>query len=673
MLSLTRNLSLKLQLAIAGVIAFLPAFVIGAMFHQQLQKDIAFSQKEIDGLERIRPAWDALTMLSQVQLGEHSNLIGKDIQDRLVGANQRNRAVLDSSQDFDKLTRALADANWPSPSIGRNTPNIMAIAQAHEFIRSVGDLSNLTLDPDLDSFYLMEVTTMRLPRLMERTIRLAQSAKAIQKNDADLDRKRADLFGAIGILESDYLEIEKSVLRAIAGNPDGKVKTDITATYEALGRSVRGLLNTLKRYATDPAFTAGSAEPAPAWPALGPIVASYDRFWRAAADSLQERLSIRVRNLDTKVFTVFAISAAVILLSLAVGLYLAYAMVANLLSLKKTIEAAARGNVASRSAFSDRRTEIGALSRAVDSLLAATAARLEAKHHAERESALDRHRISLIENVSNDIRRQVEGLVAEMNGTCRDLRGTVDLVTNNAQETQIHMVTTSQRLDGSTSNILKVANSITELAQSTREIAHQSAMAANVADKAREATDKVQCSLLTLDRAVQKIGDIGGVITGIATQTNLLALNATIEAARAGEAGRGFAVVAGEVKALASQTANATLEIAGQIASIKEAVAEVGGVTGEVANIIDEISSVSSAIAAATEEQSATTDQINFSVEDTAKDSRTVSAALKQVTEKSIDTSEKASDLSNIANGLSRKADDVEKTVARLLADLKAA
>ena len=93
------------------------------------------------------------------------------------------------------------------------------------------------------------------------------------------------------------------------------------------------------------------------------------------------------------------------------------------------------------------------------------------------------------------------------------------------------------------------------------------------AEAARRAAASRAVTDILASRAT-RIGEIVALINAIATQTNLLALNATIEAARAGEAGRGFAVVAQEVKALATQTAVATDEIASQVRAMQGAAIE---------------------------------------------------------------------------------------------------
>jgi methyl-accepting chemotaxis protein len=138
---------------------------------------------------------------------------------------------------------------------------------------------------------------------------------------------------------------------------------------------------------------------------------------------------------------------------------------------------------------------------------------------------------------------------------------------------------------GFESTVVEVVQGVTTAA--TRdEVASQVARAATTAQEATAATQRTEATVRDVTDAAQRIGDVVGLIHGIANQTNLLALNATIEAARAGDSGKGFAVVASEVKNLATQTAKATDDIAAQISamqsSTQQAVAAIGGIGGVV-------------------------------------------------------------------------------------------
>jgi methyl-accepting chemotaxis protein len=146
-------------------------------------------------------------------------------------------------------------------------------------------------------------------------------------------------------------------------------------------------------------------------------------------------------------------------------------------------------------------------------------------------------------------------------------------------------------------------------------------IASHAVDKARQTDDTVQ----GLSTTASRIGEVVGLINDIASQTNLLALNATIEAARAGQAGRGFAVVASEVKSLASQTANATEEISGQIAAVQKVALEALEAIKGIGGIISEVNGVASAIAAAVEQQGAAMQEIARSTQRAAQGTKVVS------------------------------------------------
>ena len=137
----------------------------------------------------------------------------------------------------------------------------------------------------------------------------------------------------------------------------------------------------------------------------------------------------------------------------------------------------------------------------------------------------------------------------------------------------------SARTEQTASNLEEIAASMEELLATVRHSADAAVQAntlatdaSSVAQRGRDAVDRVVGTMDGIALSSRRIADITSVIDGIAFQTNILALNAAVEAARAGEQGRGFAVVASEVRSLAQRSAEAAKEIKALIGASVEKV-----------------------------------------------------------------------------------------------------
>ena len=180
-------------------------------------------------------------------------------------------------------------------------------------------------------------------------------------------------------------------------------------------------------------------------------------------------------------------------------------------------------------------------------------------------------------------------------------------------------------------NVETAAIAAEEMSKSIAEISRRLVCTTDIVRIAVSETQTTNGQIANLAQATQKIGDVVKLIRDVADQTNLLALNATIEAARAGEAGKGFAVVASEVKSLAVQTAKATEDVAGQIATVQQSTSTAVAAICRIAERMQEINEDASSVATSVHQQDAATGEISHNVGSAAKGTKVTASVLSDV------------------------------------------
>jgi methyl-accepting chemotaxis protein-1 (serine sensor receptor) len=198
-------------------------------------------------------------------------------------------------------------------------------------------------------------------------------------------------------------------------------------------------------------------------------------------------------------------------------------------------------------------------------------------------------------------------------GSSQIAAGNVDLSSRTEEQ--------AAALEETAASMEELTSAVKQNSESAQEASGLAATASSVAQKGNAVVSQVVATMADINQSSTKIGDITGIIEGIAFQTNILALNAAVEAARAGEQGRGFAVVASEVRSLAQRSSSAAKEIKDLIASSGQKVrdgsvlAEDAGKTmAEVTHAVARVTGIMQEIAAASGEQSRGIEQVNQAI-----------------------------------------------------------
>jgi methyl-accepting chemotaxis protein len=609
--SLLARLKVSWQLALLGIVLLVPAALALHAYHGAQKTQTDFSAQEQVGVDALGPAnqlvvatvrarsaavkagVDGAAVPAAARDAVRRALAANDAADREVGATLGAREAWRKA----RATVARSLAARPSSASDALDAYGTAVDAAVGWVVEVGNASNLILDPDLDSYYVMDALVTKAPAVAASAGLGADSQLAL----ADLPgggtlSDHIDLASQAGAVSTNLEALLGGLKTTYASTKDAKLEGDLKPVADAMGTAARGLGVDLSRAArTTDAGTGGAGGSVSSAAAVDAVA----KFEQAATPALADLLAARIDRFQAAERRVLVGCALALLVALLLFATLWRSLTRGLRRLTVVARAAAEGDL-SKDARLGRRDELGTLG---DAFIAMGEHQREMVALAERvaggdltttvqpKSERDALGIALRDMTGGLVVGRLSQTSGRLSASASDLaessdqtgramdeiaRATEDVAVG--AERQVRAVgatseATAAMTDAASAGAAgaREASEAAETAQATaRRGAEVVAEATGAMDAMGEASARVAQAVERLAVKSDRVTGIVATITEIADQTNLLALNAAIEAARAGEDGRGFAVVAEEVRRLAEQTASAAGEVGSLVAEIQD-------------------------------------------------------------------------------------------------------
>ena len=298
----------------------------------EIDSRIAFAQQEIRGNIYLRPLDQLLEYLPQHQLlnYQHSNLDQKEL------ANNQSKidSIFEELKDIDsQLGKALSTTikleefqqNWQqvkeiSVATSQND-NIVEmekrlIGELRGLISHVGDRSNLILDPDLDSYYLMDSSLLQLPDSQDLIAQIIFLSQELANKQTLTPEEKGKLIVLTGLLQASINDVSKGVKVSFANNTNRNLKLDLNQDLENYVSAGTTFLNFINQKIINAKII--DFKRADYQILADDILQTNFRLWNAIVDELDKLLQVRIDKFASKKHLVEIFSILVILISIYV-------------------------------------------------------------------------------------------------------------------------------------------------------------------------------------------------------------------------------------------------------------------------------------------------------------------------------------------------------------------
>jgi len=607
------------RLFITVALLGLPLSILTALTVITQNRAIDFGNKEIDGTQYNKPIFEVLRLSVQyfhitlqyargdVSLNQVSAK-RSELQSAMQSVEAQHvkfGASMDDSEKWNALQTA-----W-QPVSGSPLSTEDALKKFPAFIQSVidlnnliGDSSNLILDPDLDTYYLMDTTLLRLVSLINIMGKIQMEGDTVLFSTTPSASEVSDVIELTTILKYESDQCQKSLTSALRANPS--LTDSLKGQGEKLGAFVQDYSSYVRSLTRDGDKSRG--EFSQKSERLATLIHEY---YSVALTNQQALLEKRIVSFRREQILSIGAVAFTSFFTLLVQNLIIFSITRPLYSMTERMKDLAKGDAdLTIRVEQSSNNELGKLGLSLNSFMENLASLILQIRAASAESRSAYTKLSeMVDRFTNTSQNQAaaaEESSASVQEVVASIENIAEAVTNQSDDIRI-VEKNITGLNAATRDLNQMMRGLRTLANQLKE---EQGRGSRVAENAGENTKRI----LDLSR---QINEIVAMITDISDRTNLLALNAAIEAARAGDAGRGFAVVADEISKLAELTAGNASTIKKLIAQTSQGIetegAEVGALTSLFQNIdssINEIQDSTARMAGALTTQVETTGQI---------------------------------------------------------------